>query len=183
MKFTKLFENGPVLLELEQHSDNRGFFARSFCVQEFEKFGLPTSWPQSNISYNYKKGTVRGMHYQVPPHPEPKIVRCTAGAICDVVIDLRKTSPRFCEVFMVELSASKHNALYVPPGFAHGFQTLMDNTEVLYLMGSFFHQESQRGVRWNDSQFNVKWPLEVSVISNRDTSYDDFDSSKQVIEW
>ncbi|MEK6554903.1 MAG: dTDP-4-dehydrorhamnose 3,5-epimerase family protein, partial [Bdellovibrionota bacterium] len=150
MKFTKLFENGPVLLEVEQSRDDRGFFARSFCIQEFERAGLPGSWPQSNISFNYKKGTVRGMHYQVPPHPEPKIVRCTAGAICDAVIDLRKTSPHFCKTFMVELSADKHNALYVPAGFAHGFQTLKDNTEVLYLMGSFFHPESQRGIKWND---------------------------------
>lgn len=174
MKFTPYYEGGPVLIEAEKHGDERGFFARTFCEDEFAAAGLPVSWPQANVSFNEKAGTVRGMHFQVPPDVEPKIVRCTAGAMCDAVIDLRSSSPEFCKVIQVELSADNHKALYVPAGFAHGFQTLVEGTEVLYLMGSVYAPEAQRGVRWDDSAFDLSWPLDVSVISERDSEYPAF---------
>jgi len=174
MKFTPLYANGPVVITPQKLNDDRGFFARTFCEKEFDEFGLPIVWPQMNVSFNKKQGTVRGMHFQVPPFEEPKIVRVTSGSIMDAVIDLRYHSPDFGRVDLINLSVQDQKALYIPPGFAHGFQTLEDNTEVFYLMGASFEPAAQTGVRWNDPAFNVTWPLNVSVISDKDMSYSDF---------
>lgn len=178
MKFTPLFENGPVLIEMEKRVDERGFFARSFCEDELKTAGIQTHWPQQNVSFNVKKGTVRGMHFQNEPFEEPKIVRCTRGAIHDVVIDLRASSPQHGASFAVELSADNHNALFIPGGFAHGFQTLDDNTEVLYHMGALYQPDAANGLRWNDPTFNIVWPLPINVISERDAAYPLYDRTK-----
>lgn len=174
MKFQPLSLPGAVLVEIAPLSDERGFFARSFCEEEFAAAGLPTRFPQMNLSSNKSKGTVRGMHFQAPPHEEPKLVRCIRGAIHDVIIDLRRQSPTYCQSLGVELNEDNHAGLYVPPGFAHGFQTLADSSVVLYMMGTAYHSESARGVRWNDPAFSVTWPLPISVISHRDATYPDF---------
>ena len=171
MKFKPLYKDGPVLIELEKHADDRGFFARSLCEEELKKAELPTFWPQMNISFNDKVGTVRGMHFQTPPYEEPKIVRCTAGMIFDAVIDLRQSSPHYCQSFGVELSADNRQSLYIPAGFAHGFQTLEENTEVLYVMGATFEPNAANGVRWDDPAFDLQWPIDISVISDRDAAY------------
>lgn len=174
MKFQHLSLTDAVLVEIAPLSDERGFFARSFCEEEFAAAGLPTQFPQMNISSNTRKGTVRGMHFQAFPHEEPKLVRCIRGAIHDVIIDLRPQSPTYCQSLGVELNEDNHTGLYVPPGFAHGFQTLADSSVVLYLMGNTYHPESARGVRWNDPAFSVIWPVPISVISHRDATYPDF---------
>jgi dTDP-4-dehydrorhamnose 3,5-epimerase len=176
MRFTALPLPGAVLVRLEPHRDERGFFARSFCEQEFAAAGLPTAWPQMNISFNARAGTVRGMHFQHPPHEEPKLVRCVRGAIQDVIIDLRPGSATLGQHVSARLDADNGDALYVPPGFAHGFQTLADDTEVLYLMGAMFEPAAQDGVRWDDPAFGIAWPLPVAAISERDRAYPDFRS-------
>jgi dTDP-4-dehydrorhamnose 3,5-epimerase len=154
--------------------DERGFFARSFCAREFEARGLDPRVAQCNISFNRRRGTLRGLHFQRSPHAEAKLVRCTHGAVYDVVIDLRPDSPRFLTHFGVELSASNRKMIYVPEGFAHGFQTLEDDTEVFYQMSVPFFPEAAGGVRWNDPAFAIEWPLEVSAISEGDRSHPDF---------
>ena len=171
-KETKLA--GAYVIELEQHADERGFFARTYCEQEFEAHGLNTRVAQSNISFNKKKGTLRGMHYQAAPFAEAKLVRCTAGAIYDVIIDLRPASPTFKQHFAVELSRENQRMLFVPEDFAHGFQTLEDNTEVFYQMGQRYSKEHARGVRWNDPAFGIKWPEGARIIIARDRDYPDF---------
>ena len=172
-KETKL--KGAYIIELEPLEDERGFFARSFCQKEFEEHGLNPRIVQCNVSFNKKKGTLRGMHYQVAPHEEAKLVSCIRGAIYDVIIDLRPNSSTYCQWFATELSAENYKMLYVPEGFAHGFQTLEDNTVVFYQMSEFYHPECARGVRWDDSTFEIEWP-EVSkrIISDKDQSYLDF---------
>lgn len=165
---------GAVLIEIERREDERGFFARTFCEREFAAAGLPTHFPQSNVSFNRTRGTVRGMHFQRAPHEEPKLVRCTRGAIYDQIVDLRPDSTTFRKSFGAELSEENRSALYVPPGFAHGFQTLQDGSEVLYMMGEYYVADAAAGVRWNDPAFNLSWPLPISVISDRDLSYPDF---------
>ena len=147
-KETKL--KGAYIIELELLEDERGFFARSFCIDEFKKNGIDFNIVQCNISYNKEKGTLRGMHYQIAPYEEAKIVSCIRGAIYDVIIDLRQESPIYCKWFAVELSAKNYKILYIPKGFAHGFQTLEDDTVVFYQMSEFFHPECTRGVRWDD---------------------------------
>jgi dTDP-4-dehydrorhamnose 3,5-epimerase len=177
MKFMATRLKGAFIIEPERLNDNRGFFARTWCKHEFMSHGLNPNLVQCNISFNTKKGTLRGMHHQVAPHEEAKIVRCTAGAIYDVIIDLRSTSPTFKKWLFVELSAVNRKMIYIPEGFSHGFMTLQDNTEVLYQMSDFFAPECARGIRWNDPSFNIKWPLDVAVISEKDSQYHDFESS------
>lgn len=172
MKFSETKLDGAYLIEPERLEDERGFFARTFCQREFEGHGLNPCIVQSNISYNKKKGTLRGMHYQVAPHEEAKLVSCIRGAIYDVIIDLRSNSPAYCEWFAVELSAENHKMLYVPEGFAHGFQTLEDDTEVFYQMSEFYHPECARSVRWDNPLFDIKWPeTSERIISKNDRKY------------
>lgn len=166
---TKL--QGAYLIELELLKDERGFFARTWSAEEFSEHGLNPKIAQCNTSMNKQKGTLRGMHYQIAPHEEAKLVRCTAGAIYDVIVDLRPDSPTRSQWFGVELTSQNRQMVYVPPGFAHGFQTLVDETEVFYQVSEYYHQESARGVRWDDPAFGIEWPLEVSVISERDRSH------------
>jgi dTDP-4-dehydrorhamnose 3,5-epimerase len=174
MIFTETRLHGAFIIEPQPIEDARGFFARTFCVEEFSAHGLNAKLVQCNISFNKTRGTLRGMHYQAQPHSEVKLVRCTQGAIYDVIIDLRPESPTFKQWIGVELTAQNHRMLYVPEGFAHGFQTLEDNSEVFYQMSEFYHSDSARGVRWDDMQFNVAWPLAICIISDKDHSYADF---------
>jgi dTDP-4-dehydrorhamnose 3,5-epimerase len=174
MKFTETRLKGAYIIEIEPLEDERGFFARSFCQKEFEEHGLNPRIAQCNISYNKKKGTLRGMHYQITPYQEAKLVCCTKGAIYDVIIDLRKDSPTLKQWIAVELTAENHRMLYIPEGFAHGFQTLKDNTEVFYQVSAFYHPESDKGVRWNDPAFRIVWPDDIRVISDRDRKCPDF---------
>ena len=174
MIFKETRLNGAYIIEIEPLEDERGFFARSFCQKEFEEHGLNPRVMQCNISFNKKKGTLRGMHYQIAPYQEAKLVCCTKGAIYDVIIDLRKDSPTLKQWIAVELTATNRRMLYIPEGFAHGFQTLEDNTEVFYQMSEFYHPESAKGVRWNDPAFGIVWPDDIRVISDRDRQYQDF---------
>ena len=168
MIFTETKLKGAFIINIEPREDERGFFARSWDEDELRKHGLNARLAQCNISFNKKRGTLRGMHYQVAPFAEAKLVRCTMGAIYDVIIDLRPDSPTFRQWISVELSAENHCALYVPENFAHGFQTLADNTEVFYQMTEFYHRECARGVRWNDVAFEIVWPISDAVISEND---------------
>jgi dTDP-4-dehydrorhamnose 3,5-epimerase len=165
---------GAYLIEIERREDERGFFARSWCQREFTEHGLNAQLVQCNVSFNHRKGTLRGMHFQAAPYAEVKIVRCTAGAIYDVMIDLRPDSPTFKQHFGAELTPENHRMLYIPEGFAHGYITLSDNTEIVYQVSQFYAPEAARGVRWNDPAFGLQWPLTVEVISERDATYDDF---------
>jgi len=175
MKFSQSFLSGVYLVQLTPIEDERGFFARSFCKKEFATHGLETFPVQCNISFNKERGTLRGMHFQTPPHAEAKLVRCTAGIIYDIVIDLRTSSPTFTQWATFELSSKNHTALYIPEGFAHGFQTLTDNSEVFYQMFNFYEPASAGGIRFNDPAFNIEWPLENPIISQKDKSYRDYD--------
>jgi dTDP-4-dehydrorhamnose 3,5-epimerase len=169
---TKL--EGVYIIEVEKREDKRGFFARTFCYHEFEAHGLNPRVVQCSTSFNKKKGTLRGMHYQVPPYGEVKVVRCTAGAIYDVVVDLRPESRTFKQWVAVELSGEDGRMFYIPERLAHGFQTLVDNTEVFYQMSEFYHPECVRGLRWNDPAFGIVWPdVENRILSERDMSYGD----------
>jgi dTDP-4-dehydrorhamnose 3,5-epimerase len=172
-KIPGLFE-----IDIEPVSDARGFFARSWCRKEFEAHGLNPRLAQCNVSFNAKKGTLRGLHYQDAPFAEAKVVRCTQGAIYDVIVDLRPDSATFTNWLGLELTSSRRNMVYIPEGCAHGFLTLEDNTELFYQMSEFYHPELSRGVRWNDPAFQIDWPSEVQVISERDSSYPDFEPSK-----
>jgi dTDP-4-dehydrorhamnose 3,5-epimerase len=174
MLITPVFIAGVYLVEPERHCDERGFFARTWCREEFARAGLNADWVQCNVSFNSKRGTLRGLHYQAAPHEEVKLVRCTQGAIYDVVVDLRPGSPTFRQSFGVELTAANHLAVYIPAGCAHGFQTLADGSEVFYQMGAPFEAAAARGVRWNDPAFAIAWPMSPTVISERDQAYADF---------
>ena len=174
MKFTGTKIPGVVIVEIEPIGDERGFFARSYCAREFEAAGLTLPVAQTNLSYNAARSTLRGMHYQADPKPEPKLVRCLRGAIFDVAIDLRPQSPSYCDWFGLELSEGSGKALFVPPGCAHGFLTLADDTLVSYVMGEFYVPDLSRGVRWNDPAFGIEWPDLPAVISDRDAGYVDF---------
>lgn len=165
---------GVFEIQIEEHKDERGFFARSWCQTEFKKHGLNSVPVQCNISYNERKGTLRGMHYQAEPFGEAKLIRCTAGAVYDVAIDLRPESSSYKQWIGVTLSADNRNMLYISEGCAHGFLTLEDKTEIFYQMSEFYHPESARGVRWNDAAFQVEWPAAIEVISERDRMYPDF---------
>jgi dTDP-4-dehydrorhamnose 3,5-epimerase len=172
--FTETKLAGAFVIELERHTDERGFFARTFCQQEFEAHGLKAEVAQCNVSFNKRKGTLRGMHYQAVPFAEAKLVRCTAGSIYDVIIDLRLASSTFKRHFAVELSAENRRMLYIPEDFAHGFQTLEDDTEVFYQMAQRYSAEHARGVRWNDPAFGIEWPKGERIIIERDQNYPDF---------
>lgn len=165
---------GAYLIDLQKVEDERGFFARAWCVEEFAEHGLDPQLVQCNLSYNKQRGTLRGMHYQRSPFAETKLVRCISGAIYDVIIDLRPASPTFLQWTGVTLSAENRTMLYVPKGFAHGFQTLEDQTEIFYQMSDFYAPEYAAGLRWNDTQFKIEWPLAVTIISARDQNYPDF---------
>jgi dTDP-4-dehydrorhamnose 3,5-epimerase len=169
---TKL--HGAFVIGLDRHGDERGYFARTWCQREFEEHGLNPKIVQCNLSSNRAKGTLRGMHYQRAPFAEAKLVRCIRGALYDVIVDLRPESPTRLQHFGVELSAGNQRALYVPEGFAHGFLTLEDDTEVYYQMSEFYSADHARGFRWNDPAFGICWPAEVRVISERDSGYPDF---------
>jgi dTDP-4-dehydrorhamnose 3,5-epimerase len=172
--FTETRLKGAFLLELEQREDDRGFFARSWCAREFEAYHLNSAIVQCNVSFNRVKGTLRGMHYQAAPFEEAKLVRCTAGAVYDVIIDLRPDSATYKQHVAEVLSAANHKALYVPEGFAHGFQTLGDDTEVFYQMSQFHSPEHARGVRFNDPAFGIRWMIGEPVMADRDRDYPDF---------
>lgn len=175
MKFSALALENAFVIEPELMEDERGFFARSFCVKEFSAQGLNSQLEQCNISFNHKKGTLRGMHFQVGDKSEVKVVRCTMGKIYDVIIDLRPSSPTFNQWYGVELSAANRLMLYIPQGFAHGFQTLDDNTEVFYQMSESFAPSHAKGIRWDDPFFKIKWPyMKPSIISSKDQLYPDY---------
>ena len=174
MRFTPTTLNGAYIVDIEPLSDERGFFARSWCKDEFNRRGLNSELMQCNISVNKAKGTIRGLHYQENPFGEAKLIRCSGGAIYDVIVDLRATSPSYGQWFSAELTAANYRMLYVPEGFAHGFQSLEDSTEVFYQMSQAYQEEYARGVRWNDPAFNVSWPLPNPILSSRDESYPDF---------
>ena len=185
MRYIETRLKGAYIIELEKLEDERGFFARTFCRKEFESHGLNPNFVQCNVSYNKKKGTLRGMHYQAAPYEEAKLVRCTMGGIYDVIIDLRPDSPTYCQWVAVTLHGfnfsthslihpSTHKLLYIPEGFAHGFLTLADNTEVFYQMSEFYMPEYAKGVRWNDKAFDIEWPCDIQMISERDGNYPDF---------
>lgn len=174
MRFDPLPLAGAFVIEPEFISDERGFFTRTFCSDEFAARGLNPSLVQCSISFNNRRGTLRGMHYQQKPHEEAKLVRCSKGAIQDVIVDLRSESPTLLQWASVELTAENRRALYIPEGFAHGFLTLADDSEVFYQMSEFFHPQCAAGVRWNDPAFGIEWAGEVGVISERDRNYPDF---------
>jgi dTDP-4-dehydrorhamnose 3,5-epimerase len=174
MIFIETRLKGAFVIEPEPRHDERGFFARTWCQREFAAAGLSPQWVQCNISFNTQLGTLRGMHYQAAPYEEAKLVRCTMGAIYDVIIDLRAESPTFRQWLAVELSAENRRMLFIPQGFAHGFQTLAADTEVFYQMSQFYVPEYARGVRWDDPAFKVSWPAEQRIISERDRVFPDF---------
>lgn len=174
MFFSETNLKGAFIIEIEPLQDDRGFLARSFCQEEFALHQLKYNFLQCNISFNKKKGTLRGMHYQTAPHEEAKLVRCTKGVIYDVIIDIRPNSTTFKEWIGIELRADSYRMLYIPEGFAHGFQTLEDNTEVFYQMSEFYHPECARGIRWNEPTFGIKWPDDDRIISAKDCQYADF---------
>ncbi|MCM0083330.1 dTDP-4-dehydrorhamnose 3,5-epimerase [Geomonas sp. Red32] len=171
MKFRPAGIAGAFLVEIERQEDERGFFARSWCAREFEEQGLNPRMVQCNISFNAARGTLRGMHYQIAPFEEVKLVRCTMGSIYDVIVDLREDSPTYRRHFGVELNPRRRNMLYVPEGAAHGFLTLEDNSEVFYQMSQFYTPGSARGIRWDDPLFGIEWPGEVRVVCERDRRY------------
>lgn len=175
MLFRETLLPGAFVLDIEANSDSRGSFARTWCAREFAAHGLRDVCVQASISRNAHRGTVRGLHLQLPPSQEAKLVRCTRGAIYDVIIDLRPGSPTYLRHFGIELRAETCNALYIPPMFAHGFQTLDDQTEVFYQMSDYFAPDLSYGLRWNDPAFDITWPMrEARAIHPRDASYRDF---------
>lgn len=174
MKFHQTELEGAYIIELEKLEDERGFFARTFCQKELQEHGLAPMVAQANVSFNAKAGTLRGMHYQLAPYEETKLIRCTRGALYDVIVDLRPDSASYQRWIGVELTAGNYRMLYVPANFAHGFVTLEDNTEAIYFVSEFYTPGSERGLRWDDSQFNIEWPRSVDVISEKDASWPDF---------
>lgn len=173
MNFHETSLPGAFVVDLQRIEDERGFFARSWCRQEFRERGLSPDLAQCNISFNHRAGTLRGMHYQTPPHAEAKLVRCTMGAVFDVIVDLRKHSPTFRQWFGIELTATNRHMLYIPQEFAHGFLSLVDGSEVFYQMSHPFVAGSGAGIRWNDPAIGIRWPFEPAVISDRDRAYPD----------
>jgi dTDP-4-dehydrorhamnose 3,5-epimerase len=174
MFFTETRLKGSFVIEPELLEDSRGFLARTWCQQEMKEQAINPRLVQCNISFNKAKGTLRGMHFQVAPYEEAKLVRCTRGAIYDVIIDLRPESPTFKQHCTVILAAHNYKMLYIPEGLAHGFLTLEDNVEVFYQMSEFYSPKHARGVRWNDPAFGIEWPATIAVMSERDCHYPDF---------
>ena len=171
MKFHPVPLEGAFIVELDRIEDERGFFARSFCEEEFRERGLNPPIAQCNVSWNRRRGTLRGLHYQAKPYEETKLVRCTRGAVWDVAVDLREDSPTRLRWHAVELSADNRLGFYLPKGFAHGFQSLRDDSEVLYQMGESYRAELSRGIAWNDPRIGIAWPLVDPILSERDRSY------------
>ena len=174
MIFTETTLKGAFVIDPEPASDERGMFARVWCEKEFEMHGLSPRWVQSSISVNRRKGTLRGMHYQAAPNQEVKLVRCTAGAIYDVIVDLRPTSPTYGQHVSLMLTADNHRSLYIPKQFAHGFLTLQDNSEVSYHMSEFYAPTSARGIRWDDPLLRIEWPEPVVIVSEKDQLWPQF---------
>jgi dTDP-4-dehydrorhamnose 3,5-epimerase len=174
MNFIETKLKGAFLVEIEKLTDERGFFGRSWCRKEFDSHGLNSHLVQANVSFNRKKGTLRGMHYQVAPFQESKLIRCTRGAIFDVIIDLRLDSPTYKQWTGVELTADNYTMFFVPEDFAHGFQTLTDETEIAYQVTQFYTPGSESGIRFDDPAFDIKWPLEVTTISDKDRTWPAF---------
>jgi dTDP-4-dehydrorhamnose 3,5-epimerase len=168
MKFQKTTLPGVWLIDLELRTDERGFLTRTYCETEFSELGLNTRWPQNNLTLTKKRGMVRGMHFQAEPKPEVKLIRCTGGAICDVLVDVRRDSATFGRWQSFELTGENRRTLYVPAGIAHGFQCLADNAEVVYHMSEFYYPDLARGIRWNDPQVGIRWPLAEQLLSERD---------------
>lgn len=173
-----IFEETPLkgayTINLNRFEDERGFFARSYCRKEFEDHGITAQIVQANLSYSKKKGTLRGIHYQISPFEETKLVRCIRGAVYDVIIDLRKDSPTYKQWFGIELNEENYTMLFVPESFGHGYQTLKDHTEVIYMVSQFYAPGAERGIRWNDPVFGIQWPAEVKVISSKDANWDEY---------
>ena len=174
MKFTETKIHGVFVIELEKHEDDRGWFARAWCCEEFAAHGLPTDLAQTNLSHNAQRGTVRGMHFQTAPHAEAKLVRCVAGAVHDIALDLRPESPTFKQSVATELSADNGRAVFLPEGIAHGFQTLTDDATLFYQMGAPYAPEFARGVRWDDAAFQIEWPIAEAIVCERDAAFPDF---------
>lgn len=174
MTFEETKINGAYVVKLERIEDHRGYFARAWCRKELEQMNLETDIKQYNASFNHKKGTLRGLHFQKAPHAETKYVRCTNGAVYDVIVDLRPNSPTYKEWMGVELSADNMKMLYVPKGCAHGYLTLTDSAEVFYLVTAFYNQGAEGGVRYNDPEFNIQWPIDITEISEKDKNRPDF---------
>lgn len=175
MRFTETKLKGAFILDLELREDARGFFARSFCQKEFEAHGLKPMVAQCNLSFNHKKGTMRGMHYQIPPAAETKLVRCTRGAIYDVIVDLRPDSPTYLQHVGVELTEHNRKQLYVPEMFAHGYLTLTEHAEVAYQVGEFYTPGYERGIRFDDPALKIEWPVPIEVISDKDANWPAFE--------
>ena len=179
MLFKETHLKGAFVIDLERREDSRGFFARMFCANEFEQHGLKPTIVQGNLSFNHKAGTMRGMHMQLPPAPETKLVRCTRGRIYDVIVDLRPGSPTYLQHFGIELSEENRTALYVPEMFAHGYQALTDGAEVTYLVGEFYTPGTEKGYRYNDPAFGIQWPAPVTVISDKDANWPLFEKESK----
>lgn len=171
MQFTETKLKGAYVIELERREDSRGFFARAFCQKEFVAHGLKPLIAQANVAYNFKKGTLRGMHFQFPPAAETKLVRCTRGAILDIIVDLRPERPTYLQNIAVELNQENARALYVPERFAHGYQTLHDNTETSYQVGEFYAPDYESGLMHDDPRLGLEWPLPVTIISEKDQKF------------
>jgi dTDP-4-dehydrorhamnose 3,5-epimerase len=175
MIFTPASVDGAYVIDVEPREDERGFFARVWCEREFAEHGLTTRLVQWNLAFSHRRGTLRGLHFQSPPHAEAKLVRCTRGAIYDVIVDLRPASPTFTQWLGVELTADNRRMLYVPEGCAHGYQTLVDNTETLYPVTEFYTPEAEAGVRWDDPAFGIEWPdAKGALLSEKDRSWPDY---------
>jgi dTDP-4-dehydrorhamnose 3,5-epimerase len=172
MIFTETKLKGAYVIDIDRKEDDRGFFARAFCQKEFEAYGLKPIIAQANVAFNYKKGTLRGMHFQYPPAAETKLVRCTRGAILDIIVDLYPDSPTYLQHIAVELNEANHRALYVPECFAHGYQVLQDSTETSYQVGEFYTPSAEAGLLYNDPRLGLVWPLPVTVISEKDQRFE-----------
>lgn len=175
MKFNETPLQGAFTIDLQPFGDERGFFSRLFCAKEFAEHGIDPTVVQANDSRSALKGTLRGLHYQLAPMEETKLVRCINGSVFDVIVDIRPSSPTFKQWFGAELSATNRRMMFVPKGFAHGFLTLTDDAEVIYLVSQYYSKELERGLRWNDPAFNIHWPITPIVVSERDSSHPDFD--------
>ena len=174
MKFIETKLKGAFIIELEKFTDDRGFFARSWCRKELESHGLTANVVQANVSFNHKKGTLRGMHYQIAPYQEAKLIRCTRGAIYDVIIDLRPDSETYKNWISEELTADNYKMLFVPEDFAHGYQTLKNNTEATYQVTQYYTPGAEKGIRYDDLAFDINWPLKVTTVSDKDGNWPDF---------
>ncbi len=180
--FTETKLKGAFVIDLDRKRDARGFFARAFCQEEFKAHGLKPLIAQGNVAHNIRKGTIRGMHFQFPPAAETKLVRCTRGAILDIIVDLRPESPTYLQHVAVDLNEDNQRALYVPERFAHGYQTLHDNTDTSYSVGEFYSPANESGILYNDPRLGLRWPLPVTVVSEKDQKFARFDEAESEIK-